>query len=90
MPQGRNKGAEEMSIQTDDTEIYFDSADGGSYIESLARSRHWLKDCAKDSPLVIHLDELLFAEIELAMMGAAKAKSEILKKNKDTTVRPIK
>ena len=57
------------------------------FLECLIKSRVHLKNCSKLSD---KLDELIHAELDLAIMGAEKAKSEILKKNKDDVVRPIK
>ncbi len=74
-----------MSPDSDEIEIYFDKEYGGCFIESLSRSRQHLKN----SPLLVKLDEVLELEIELALMGAQKAKSEIIKKQKDN-LRPIK
>lgn len=59
--------------------------DSGGYLESLIKSRKHVGD-----KLLVKLDELIEAELDLAIMGAAKAKSEILKKNKDNTLVPIK
>lgn len=56
------------------------------YVESLARTRQYLVG----SPLLGKLDEVIAAEIELAMMGAEKAKSNALKANKENNVTPIK
>jgi hypothetical protein len=69
----------------DEVEMFMDQGGGMSFIESLTRARLNLKD----STLMAKLEEVIAAEIELALMGAAKAKSEILKNSKDT-VRPIK
>ena len=68
----------------DDFDVYFDKT--GCYVESLLRSRQYLKNCPS---LLYKLDEVIQAEIELALMGAKKAISEILKDSKDN-VRPIK
>lgn len=67
----------------DDLEMYFDST--GSFLESIIKSRKHL-----DGKLLNKLDELIDAELDLAIMGAAKAKSEILKKDTDNKIRPIK
>lgn len=74
-------------MMNEDIEVFFDKSDGSSYIESLSKSRQYLKD----SPLLAKLDEVILLELELAKMGAEKAKSEILKAAaKDNVVRPIK
>lgn len=70
----------------DEIEMYFDNSDSTSYIESLAKTRQYLKNTS----LLTKLDSLIDKEIDLAILGADKAKSEILKKNKEDTVRPIK
>ncbi len=72
---------------TDDVDVYLDSSNGGCYLESLINTRINLEDCPR---LLKKLDELIEAEIDLAIMGAEKAKSEILKASKEATVRPIK
>ncbi len=75
-----------MTPDNDDIEIFFEKDDGGCFIESLARSRRYLKD----TPLLAKLDKLVSYEIDLAIMGAEKAKSEALKKNSKDNLRPIK
>jgi hypothetical protein len=70
----------------DEDVIEFVNADSGFYLESLLRCKLVLK---KKSAISEKLDEVILAELELALMAAEKAKSEILKANKDT-VRPIK
>jgi len=57
-----------------------------SFLESLARTRQYLLSSAK---LVAEIDAVISAELELALMGAKKAKSNILKADKDN-IRPIK
>ncbi len=68
----------------EDIKVYMDKYTGGSYLESLIASRRFLS-----GQLLTSLDEVITVEIELALMGATKAKSEVLKKTTDT-VRPIK
>lgn len=75
---------------SDDIEEFV--SDSGCYIESLIKSRVQL-----DKLPIVHsvnmiekIEELIMLEIGLAIMGANKAKSEILKKNKDDVVKPIK
>lgn len=70
----------------EDIEVFLDSPQSGSYIESLARTRQYLKDTVV---LASKLDEAILMELELAILGAEKAKSEILKASKDN-VRPLK
>ena len=70
----------------EDVEVFFDKSDGSSYLESLCKSREYLKD----SPLLAKLDEAIALELELAIMGAEKAKSEILKAAPKDNIRPIK
>lgn len=72
-------------MNDDEIEVYMDNSQSSSYLESLARTRRLLADTG----LIERLDEVISLEIELALMGAQKAKSEILKQTKDT-VRPIK
>lgn len=74
----------------EDIEVYLDNSDSTSYIESLAKTRAHLNNIYKvDCSIMTKLDALLEAEIELAILGAEKAKSEILKAAKNK-VRPIK
>lgn len=75
-----------MTPDNDDIEIFFEKDDGGCFIESIARSRRHLKD----TPLLAKLDELISHEIDLAILGAEKAKSEYIKKNNKDNLRPIK
>ena len=70
----------------EDIDIYFDKSDSTSFIESLGKTRQYLKD----SVLLKKLDLVLEAELDLALLGAEKAKSEILKLDKENKVRPIK
>lgn len=70
----------------EDIEEFILNTDSHSFLESLARARKLLEG----TDMVAKLDEVLTAEIELALMGAEKAKSEILKKDKDNKIRPIK
>lgn len=71
-------------MKDDDIDVFFEQS--GCLLEALIKSRHWLKD----STLISKLDELIDLELDLAIMGANKAKSELLKANKESTVRPIK
>lgn len=75
-----------MTPDNDDIEIYFQKDESGCFIESLSRSRQYLKN----TPLLAELDEVIKLEIELAVMGAQKAKSEIIKKTSKDNLRPIK
>ncbi len=69
----------------DDTDVFFENSTA-CYLESLIRCRQHVKDSVH---LSSKLDEVINLELDLAVMGAEKAKSEILKRTKDT-VRPIK
>lgn len=73
-------------IEGDEIEVFFDKSEGACYLESLVRSRQHLKG----SPLLAKLDGVIELEIELAGMGAQKAKSEILKSASKDNLRPIK
>lgn len=81
-----------------DIEVYFEGGAGGcvNYLESLIRSKHRLTIekpvflTGQENAILLKLDEVILAELDLALLGAEKAKSEILKANKDNTVRPIK
>lgn len=70
---------------SDDIEMYL-ANDSSGYLESLIKSRQYLKD---DVFLLERLNKVIEVELDLAMLGANKAKSEILKKDKPN-VRPIK
>lgn len=70
----------------EDIQMYI-NADSVSYLESLMKSRYYLKDSGK---ILSQLDEVIEAELELALIGAKKDKSELLKNSKDNVVRPIK
>lgn len=78
---------------SDDMDVFLDTSDN-CYIESLARSvavLAKLPDGPRVRDLINKLEEVLLLELDLAVMGAEKARSEILKKNaKDGTVRPIR
>ncbi len=68
----------------EDIEVFMDES--GCFLEALMKSRRHVENTV----LSTQLDKLIGLEIELAIMGAEKAKSEILKKNKDNVLRPIK
>lgn len=70
----------------DETEMFFEKSEGSCYLESLARTRQYLKD----TDFLKKLDEVILLEIDLAKMGAEKAKSEIMKMTNKDNVRPIK
>ncbi len=69
-------------------EVIFEPAIMGSFVPDLIRSRQYLKG----SSLLAALDEVIKVELELALMGALKAKSELAKKSakENSPVRPIK
>lgn len=70
----------------DDEISMYVNQDTGSYVESLIRSRSHLSN----APSLLHkLDQVISAELDLALLAAEKAKSEILKQS-NNTVRPIK
>jgi hypothetical protein len=78
-------------MSKDDIEVYLDSSsDGTSYIESLTKSwRLFAQLVTCDHYLMKKLEEVISLELDLAILGAEKAKSEILKK-KDNKLVPIK
>lgn len=82
-----------MTPDTDDIEIFFDKGDGGCFLESLARTKIYLSKIYRcDCTIMTKIDSVLELELDLAIMGAEKAKSEIVKasaKDKDN-LRPIK
>lgn len=59
------------------------TADSGCYLESLVRCRQSLLAQGRGQPLLDVLDQVLHAELELALMAADKAKSEITKLSKN-------
>lgn len=78
-------------MNSDNIEVYLDES--GGYIESLIKSRKNLIQSGGNgsNTLLTKLDLVIEVELELALMVAEKAKSEILKKqDKDKVVRPIK
>lgn len=56
-----------------------------NYLESLMCSRQWL---TKKSELLEKLDTLIGIELDVAIMGAAKARNELVKET--AVIRPIK
>ncbi len=72
-----------MSDNDDMAEFFTDSS---NYLESLIRCRKLLEGAYS---LAAKLDEVIALELDLALMGAEKAKSEIVKANK-STVTPLK
>ena len=72
----------------DEDTIFFETDSSGGYLGSLIISRQHLKDAPK---LLAKLEAVIELELELALLGAEKAKSEVLKANaKNNAVRPIK
>jgi len=71
----------------DDVEVYFESEIQNCYLESLIKSRRFLADAPY---LIKKLEEVIDLELDLAMMGAQKAKSEVLKTQPKDNLRPIK
>lgn len=67
----------------DEVELLFENGIG--YLESLVKCRPILKD----TPMLKQLDEVITLELELALMGAEKARSELLKASKNN-IKPIK
>lgn len=68
----------------DNIDVFLESSNVPCYLESLVKCRGLLDGSLKDK-----LDEVIHAELDLALLGAEKAKSEILKKS-ENKVRPIK
>ncbi len=74
---------------SDDIEMIMDlgnNTDGTSYIESLSKCRKLLQD----SLLLVKLDSVISAELDLAFMSANKAINEIRKENIKDNVKAIK
>lgn len=69
----------------EDVEVYME--DTGAYVVSLIGTRINLETEPK---LLAKLDKVIEAELDLALMGAEKAKSEILKAAAKDNLRPIK
>lgn len=74
----------------DDIEVYLDSATtGSSYLESIIKAYERLSHIHNvESPLIKKITQLIEEELDLALLGTSKAKSEILKATKDN-VKPI-
>ena len=73
-------------MMEDDLDMFFSSG-SNTYLASLIQSRQ----CLKDVPhLLTKLDAAIELELELALIGAQKAKSEVVKKDASSVVRPIK
>ena len=70
----------------EDIEVYLDGGNSPCYLESLIKCRQMLKD----SPLLARLDEAISLELDLAVLGAEKAKSELLKTTAKDNIRPLK
>lgn len=68
-------------MNDDDLEVFI-GKDEGCYLESLCRSRQYLS-----KELLAKLDEVIGLEIELALMGANRAKNKVTEK---PNLRPIK
>ena len=82
-----------MNTDADEVEVFFERTDGSSYIESLVRSRYVMsKTNAINILLAPAIEEVILMELELAKMGAEKAKSEVLKSaaKEKGNLRPIK
>lgn len=73
-----------MSDDTEDMAAFF--TDSGNYLESLIRSRAHLGNAPK---LAKMLDEAIEIELELAVIGAKKARGEVLKEQAKDNVVPI-
>lgn len=79
-------------MDNNEIEMFFDpNSQGECYIESLVRSWKILDDSAS-CPLVMidKMVEVISLELDLAIMGAQKAKSEVLKSQIKDNLRPIK
>lgn len=75
----------------DDIEMFMTTDSGGScYLESLVKSLTMLHGIESTSGLATKLEEVISLEIDLAKIGAEKAKSEILKAAAKDNLRPIK
>ena len=68
-------------------EMMFFEGDAGGYLAGLIKSLPLLKD---EEELLNKLKVVIGLELDLAIMGAEKAKSELLKANATSKVRPIK
>lgn len=74
-------------IVNDDIEMFFENNGGGSYLESIIKSRYIaFKTNQVNLDEIVKLNELIDLELDLAITGAKKAISEVTKDN----VRPIK
>lgn len=74
-----------------DIELFMDGGSNVCYLESLVKAMERMsKMLTFEAPEMVKFRQVINAELDLALLGAEKAKSEILKANKDNTVRPIK
>lgn len=75
----------------EEVDVYFEKSDGSYYLESLAKTAVYLSKLYKtDCSMLQSLGKLIEDEIELAIMGTAKAKSEALAAERKNNVRTIK
>jgi len=74
----------------EEIEVYLPDTGSSSYVESLTNALIKLHKVYNiESKLVKTTEAVLLAELELALLGAEKARSEILKATKDN-IKPIK
>jgi len=70
---------------SDDMSVFIDQ-DSGSYIESLIKCLCHLKE---GDPFISKIRTVIDAELDLSLLMAHKAKSDLLKSNQ-TNLRPVK
>ncbi len=61
----------------EEIEMFFENSAGPSYLESIIKTRRLLVDV----DLISKIDELIGLEIDLAIIGAKKALSEVKKES---------
>lgn len=75
----------------DDIELYMDGDSNVCYLESLVKAMTHMSHLHKfDSPIMVKFEQVINAELDLALLGAEKAKSDILKANAKDNVKPLK
>lgn len=78
-------------MDNEEIDVYLSSDSQGCYLESLVKCRRLLLD-APD--MLSKLEQVIDLELDLAIMGSEKAKSEVLKNTKlkevKDNLRPIK
>lgn len=73
-------------MMDDEIDVFFTDSGSTCYLESLIRSRVLLSKITEEIDLIDKLNYLISLELDLAVVGAEKAMSEV----KKATVTPLK